>query len=122
MYVFVLDVNPVYVPSSFLIALSEPLVCRSQCCQHSLSLSFVVQMQLFWQPSGVSWPPAAASLSFPVSGLLPGGGGGGGPWVAFLVLEVGAASPGGESMGGGLLGGGWVRGEHVRKKTDIFEI
>lgn len=113
----VLDVNPVCEPRSFLIALSEPLVCRSQCCQHSLLLSFDGQMQPFWQPSGVSWLPAVASLSFPVSGLWPEGGGGGGPWVAFLVLEVGAASPGGDSMWGG-----WVRGEHVRKKTDIFEI
>lgn len=83
------------VPVSVLIALSEPRGCKSRCCRRSLWLSFAVPMRLSWRPSGASWPPAAVSLSSPVSGLWLEGGGGGGPWVAFLALEVGAASPGG---------------------------
>lgn len=99
-------VNGVYCVStpcgsgSVLIASSEPRGCRSRCCRRSLSLSFAVQMPLSWRPSGASWPPAAVSLSFPVSGLWPEGGDGGGPWVAFLALEVGAASPGRGVVGG----------------------
>lgn len=84
------------IPRSILIAWSEPQECRSQCCQHSLWLSFAVQMQLSWQPSGVFSPLAVVSLSFPVSGLWPEGGGGGDPWVVFLPLKEEVASPGRE--------------------------
>lgn len=101
----------VYVPVSVLIALSEPLGCRSRCCRRSLLLSFVEQMQLFWQPSGASWPPVVVSLSSPMSDLWPEGGDGVGPWVAFLALEVGAASPVGRSC--------WGEGRTFQEK-DIF--
>lgn len=80
------------------IAWSEPQECRSQCCQHSLWLSFAVQTQLSWQPSGVFLPLAAVSLSFPVNDLWPEGGDGGDPWAAFLPLEEEVASPGREMM------------------------
>lgn len=89
-----------------LIASSGPLGCRSRCCRHSLLLSFVEQMQLSWQPSGASWPPAAVFLSSPVIGLWPEGGVGVGPWVAFLALAGAAVSPSGRVW----LGvGGWGR-------------
>lgn len=107
-------VSPVCAPGNVLIAVSEPQVCRSQCCQRSPWLSFAVRTQLFWQPSGASWPPAAVSLSSPVNDLWPEAGGGGGPWVAFLALEVEDASPGGRGWWGG------SRGEHFRKKTDLY--
>lgn len=109
----VLLVSPVCAPGNVLIAVSEPQVCRSQCCQRSPWLSFAVRTQLFWQPSGASWPPAAVSLSSPVNDLWPEAGGGGGPWVAFLALEVEDASPGGRGRWGGV-------GENISGKRQTY--
>lgn len=53
-----------------------------------------------------------------MSGLWPEGGGGEDPWVAFLALEVEAASPGGERTGGG--GVGLLVGENISGKRQTY--